>query len=195
MASPMRIDVKLPGPRPTTIPSGAPGRTPSSSTAASRSPARAARPRRSGATAQTAPKDVAVSKAKITVDPHAPVRLVDMAEGNDGARGWEPVASVLGPLDERDRAVEVRLEIAPLLRVEAGDAVEVEVRHRRRGLVAVADRERRAGDGLGDAERPGGSTDERRLARPELAGDGDHVPDPETLGERCGERLRLGRRS
>src|SRR5690242_1560860 len=99
--------VKLPGPRPTTIPSIARGSSTSSSTAARRSPARAARPRRPGVTAQTAPNDVAVSKAKITVDPHGAVRLVDVTERNHGACLGEPIAAVLGPFDEGDRPVEV----------------------------------------------------------------------------------------
>jgi len=73
-----------------------------------------------------------VSKAKIffTVDAHLPVRLVDVVERNGRARFGQPVAAVLGPLDEGDGAVEVRLEVGPLLRIDAGDAVQVEVRNR-----------------------------------------------------------------
>ena len=62
--------------------------------------------------------------------------------------------------------------------IEPREAVEVEVRDRRRRLVAVPDREGRARDRLGDAERPRGAADERRLAGAELAGDGDDVARP-----------------
>src|SRR2546423_61146 len=153
----MRMLVKLPGPRPTTIRSIWAGSSTSSSTARRRSPARGVCARRSGVRAQTAPKEVEVSKAKIvvvTVDPHPPVRLVDVNEPNGRARVRQPVAAVLRPLDERHGAVEIWLEVAPLLRVDGGEAVEVEVRHRHGGLVAVADRERRARDRLAPPPRP-----------------------------------------
>src|SRR5207245_7613296 len=111
-------------------------------TAARRSPARLRRAVSPRLVPQTAPNDVAVSKAKVvfTRDPDAAVGLVDVAEGNDRPRPGEPVASVLGPLHERDGAVEVGLEVAPLFGVEAGDAVEVEMRDGRRRSVPVADR-------------------------------------------------------
>ena len=90
IARPMRMLVKLPGPRPTTIPSivarvGDELVDRGEQVAGARG-ARRGRPARAP---QTAPKEVAVSKAKIvfTVDPHAPVRLVDVAEGNGRARG------------------------------------------------------------------------------------------------------------
>src|SRR6185312_12906281 len=143
----MRMLVKLPGPRPTTMPSMPAGSPTRRSTAARTSPARSARSRAPVDTPQTAPNDVAVSKAKITVDPHAPVRLVDVPESNDGARIRQPVTAVLGPFDEGDGAVEVGLQVAPLLRVEPRDPVQIEVRDRRRRLIAVPDREGRAGDG------------------------------------------------
>src|ERR1044071_9468518 len=108
----MRMLVKLPGPRPTTIRSIS---------------ARAVSPR---LVPQTAPKVVAVSKAKvfITRDPDPAVGLVDVAEGNRRPSSGEPVAAVLGPFNEGDGAVEVRLQVGPLLGLEAGDAVQVEVR-------------------------------------------------------------------
>ena len=81
----------------------------------------------------------------------------------------------LGPLDEHDRVVEVRLEVAPLRRRDAREAVEVEVRDVDRAGVAVADREGRARDRRGHAERAAGAAHERRLARAELARDGDDV--------------------
>ena len=40
----------------------------------------------------------------------------------------EPGAGVLGPLDEGNRAIEVGLEVAPVLGAELVDAVEVEMR-------------------------------------------------------------------
>ena len=75
-----------------------------------------------------------MSKARVVItrDPDPPVRLVDVTEGNDRPRPREPGSAVLGPLDERDRAVEVRLQVAPLLRIEPGEAVEIEVRDRNR---------------------------------------------------------------
>src|SRR5581483_2930500 len=190
----MRMLVKLPGPRPATIASISRGSSTSSSTAASRSPAREARACLPSDVAQTAPNDVAVSKAKITVDPHASMRFVDVPEGNRRPRAREPVAAVLGPFDEGDRAVEVRLEIAPLLRVEARDAVEVEMRDRNRRLVAVPDREGRARDSAGHTERPCRTADERRLSRTELSRDGDDVARGELRREPPRERLRLLRR-
>src|SRR5260221_13916957 len=165
VARPMRMLVKLPGPRPTTMPSIAAGSSTSRSTASSRSPARAAWSRRSGVSAQTAPNDVAVSKAKIvfTVDFHLPVRLVDVTERNGRSDLRQPLASVLRPLDERNRAVEVRLEVAPLLGVDPGEPVKVEVCDGNGRVVAVSDRERRARDGLAHTERACRTADERRL--------------------------------
>ena len=59
----------------------------------------------------------------------------------------QPAARVLGPLDEHNRAIEVGLEIAPSLRAEPVEPVEVEMSDRDAPLVAVADRVRRARDG------------------------------------------------
>ena len=57
------------------------------------------------------------------------------------ARRREGIGRRLGPLDEADRVLEVRLEVAPLGGGEALEAVEVEVRDvHRLGRVAVADR-------------------------------------------------------
>src|SRR6266536_1820828 len=170
IASPMRMLVKLPGPRPATIPSIARGSSTSSSTIASRSPAFSRDPRPPLVSAQTAPKEVAVSKAKIvcTGDGDAAVRLVDVVEGNADADLRQPGAAVLGPLDEGDRPLEVRLKVAPLGRFDARKPVEVEVGDRRGRLVAVADREGRAGDRLVDAQRARRATDEGGLAGAEL---------------------------
>src|SRR4051812_27639934 len=185
--------VKLPGPRPTTIPASSEGSPTSSSTAASRSPAFARRARAPPVTAATAPKVVAVSKAKIVigVDAHPAGGLVDVTEGNDRPRFRQPFAAVLGPFDEGDRPVEVRLEVAPVGCVQAGEAVEVEVGDGRRSVVAVADRERGARDGVGDAECARRAADERRLPRAEVASHGDDVSLPQTRGKSGRERLGL----
>ena len=71
----------------------------------------------------------------------------------------------LRPLDEDDRVVEVRLEVAPLGRRDAREAVEVEMGDRDPPAVAVTDRERRARHRLGHAERSARAADERRLPR------------------------------
>src|SRR5579884_4106812 len=190
----MRMLVKLPGPRPTTIPSRLVGSATRRSMATRTSPARPARSRSPVEVPQTAPNEVAVSKAKITVDPHGAMRLVDVTERNDGTGLGEPVAAVLRPLDERDGPVEVRLEVAPLLGVDPLHAVQVEVGDGRRRVVAVADCEGGARDRAGDTEGARRAADERRLPGAEVARDGDDVTRPEELGEARGDRLGLRRR-
>src|SRR5690348_1927875 len=200
VARPMRTPVKLPGPVPTTSASIAPGCRParrtSSSAAASTSRASVSRSPTTSPSHRSAHdvREVAVSKAKIvlTLDPDPAVRLVDVLERHRGSHRRQPGARVLGPLDEGNRAIEVRLEVAPVLGAEAPDAVEVEVRDGGVPGVAVADRVGRARDGLADAERAARSTDERRLAGAELAGDRDDVARRERGREPCCERLRLG---
>jgi hypothetical protein len=59
--------------------------------------------------------------------------------------------------------------------------------------VAVADCERRARDRPGHAEGAAGAADERRLARAELAGDGDDVARAQLGRELRGELLGLCR--
>ena len=70
-----------------------------------------------------------MSKAKIvfTRDPNAAVRFVDVVKRNRDTCGREPVPAVLRPFDEGDGAVEVRLQVPPLLGIEPRDPVEVEV--------------------------------------------------------------------
>ena len=72
---------------------------------------------------------MAVSKAKI-IRSMLTFRggSVDVLERNGDAGFGEPVSAVLGPFDEGDRAVEVRLEVPPLLGIEPGEAIEIEVR-------------------------------------------------------------------
>ena len=104
----MRIDVKLPGPVPTTSASMSAGSRPASRTSesaaasterasVSRSPATSP-----SHTSEHAVALVAVSKAKIvvTLDPDAPAFLVDVAESDRRAHGRQPAARALGPLDE-----------------------------------------------------------------------------------------------
>ena len=90
-------------PAPTTIASRSRGevrRASSSSTSASTAPARAtARRALAVPRAQTAPTDVAVSKARIVcqlVDPDRPVRLVDVLERNPRARAGASAAPCSG---------------------------------------------------------------------------------------------------
>src|SRR5439155_9052301 len=92
---------------------------------------------------------------------------------------WERAGRRLGPLDEADRVLEVRLEIAPLGRGEPLEPEEVEVRDVGVAGVAVADGEGRARDRRCDAERPACAADEGRLAAAELARDRDDVADDE----------------
>src|SRR5215207_341222 len=201
VARPIRRPVKLPGPVPTTRASIWPGSKPtsraSSSAAAStafavvtRSPSTA--PSRTRAHVAT---EVAVSKAKIVLilelDRDAAARLVDVLQSHGRPYRRQPRARVLRPLDERNRAIEVRLEVAPLLRLERDHAVEVEVRDGNGCLVAMADRERRAGDRPFDAERAAGAADERGLARAEVSRDGDDVAGAERDGEPRPEAFRL----
>src|SRR5437879_4556508 len=90
----------------------------------------------------------------------------------------------LRPLDERDRVVEVRLQVAPLRRRDARVAVEIEVGDDDAVTrVAMADRVARARDALADAERAAGAADEGRLARAELARDRDDVAGCEAAGQ------------
>jgi hypothetical protein len=106
-----------------------------------------------------------------------------MLESNsDASRRQNPLPR-LGPLDEYDRVVEVRLEIAPLRRRHVSEAKEVEVRHVDSTLVPLTDGVRRARDWTFDAERARGAADERRLAGAELARDRHDVARAQVGGE------------
>src|SRR6478735_5294878 len=85
----------------------------------------------------------------------------------------------LGPLDERNGSVEVRLEVAPFGGGEPREAVQVEVGDGEGAVVEVADRKCGARDRLLDLELPARAPDERRLARAELALHEDDVPRPQ----------------
>ena len=109
----------------------------------------------------------------------------EMLQLDARAGGRERVGAGLGPLDEDDGAVEVRLEIAPLGGREAAEAVEVEVRHVHDPRVAMPDRERRARHARRHAERPRGTADERRLPDAELSGQEDDVAGNEPAARRA----------
>ena len=118
-----------------------------------------------------------------------------MPQTHREARRGQDALARLGPLDERDRSVEVRLEVPPLRRRDAFEAVEVEVRDLDAlAVVAVADGVGRARHALAHAERAAGAADEGRLAGAELARDGDDVAGCELPRELRRERLCLLRR-
>ena len=201
VARPILVLVKLPGPVPTTSASRSRGRAEarrrSASTSSSRVFATEARSPRTSPSSRSAlvATSVAVSKARTStrrffqqrpvcrVDEDAPDVRRDVLEPD--MRPWlrQNTGPGLRPLDEHDRVLEVRLEVAPLRRREAAKAVEVEMGDVDRPAVAVADRERRARDTSRDAERAAGPADERRLARTELARDEDDVTGRESAGE------------
>src|SRR5439155_13670259 len=91
------------------------------------------------------------------------------------ARGRKRAGRRLGPLDEADRVLEVRLEVAPLRRRDALEAEEIEVRDVRIARVAVADGEGRARHVPGDPELAARAADEGGLAAAELAGHRDDI--------------------
>ena len=115
-----------------------------------------------------------------------------MPQTHREARRRQDALPRLRPFDERDRPLEVRLEVSPLRNRDALEAVEVEVRYLDTvAVVAVADRVGGARDALADAKRTARAADESRLAGAELAGDGDDVAGREPPRELRGERLRL----
>src|SRR5581483_8986618 len=208
-ASPIRKPVKLPGPVPTASASRSAGPSPCPrrirSAAARTSTARhvaspSGSPSRTSAVVAT---EVAVSSARISTEDafeQAWFRALQHDKSTGGVEvpearrhpcRREPARARLGPLDEADRVLEVRLQRAPFRRVDPLEAVEVEVAH---APVAVPDRVRRTRHGPVDAERAGGPADERRLARAELARDRHDVAGLEARGEAGGDALRLGGR-
>src|SRR5215469_11393294 len=150
VARPIRIEVKLPGPVPTTSASRSPSASPASCTSSSAATrTERASVRRSPAVSPSQTRAqvvtcVAVSKAKIvlTLDPDLPVALVDVLERHRGAQRRQPAAGVLGPLHEANRAIEVRLQIGPPFPADSLEPVEVEMADRDTPGVTVADRER-----------------------------------------------------
>ena len=109
------------------------------------------------------------------------------------ARGGrrQPALAGFRPFDEDDRVVEVRLEVAPLLRVDADEAEEVEVADVRVAGVPVPDREGRAGHRRGHAERAARAPDEGRLPGAELTGDGDDVAEVEACESHLFRQIEL----
>jgi hypothetical protein len=115
-------------------------------------------------------------------------------EAHGDAHGRQDSGSRLGPLDEDDRVVEVGLEVSPLRRGDVPEAEEVEMRDVDAPVIAVADREGRARDGIRHAQRTACPPDEGRLAGAELPGDGDDVPNSQVGDELRCELFGLGRR-
>jgi hypothetical protein len=107
------------------------------------------------------------------------------------AHGREGSGRCLRPLDEADRVLEVRLEIAPLGRRKTLKAIEIEVGDIRPARIAVADREGRARHRALDPERPARAAHESRLPGAELARDGDDVAEAELPREAGGDGLGL----
>ena len=110
---------------------------------------------------------------------------------------WQRVAAGRRPLDERDR---VRPEVVvpgEQLRVgAAAEPVQVEVvQHLAVApVVALRQREGRAGDGAAHAAGAQRRADERRLAGAQVALDGDERRRTQLCGQRTRELPRLGRR-
>src|SRR5436305_11018035 len=189
----MRTPVKLPGPRP--IASASRSRAaapPCRSSASTSSSSVTARETRSPSTSPSSTSAlvatfVAVSKATVsTVDRNRPAAVFSMTQTHRYARGRQHSESCLRPLDERDRPLEIRLEIPPLRSRHALKAIQVEMRDLDAvSVVAVADRERRARDAVVHAERATRTADERRLPRSELAGHGDDVTTAELCRDAC----------
>ena len=115
-------------------------------------------------------------------------------ESDAHARRRQDAGAGLGPLDEHDRVVEVRLEVPPLRRRDVAKAEEVEVRDVDAAVIAVTDREGRARDRLRHTERAARAPHESRLAGTELARDGDDVTGPQVGNEARRELLGLCRR-
>jgi hypothetical protein len=118
-----------------------------------------------------------VSNARISilVNRDKPSAAVAVLEQDGDTRRRQDAFARLGPFDEDDRVVEVRLEVSPLGRRDLAEAEEVEVRDVDAPVVAVTDGEGRARDRLRDAEGAARAAHERRLPRAQLARDGDDI--------------------
>ena len=140
---------------------------------------------------------VAVSKARISIAANRdkPVSFFAILELDLDARRRQNAGSRFRPLDEDDRVVEVGLEVPPLRRRHAAKAKEVEVGHVDAALVPMTDGVRGACDCSFDAERTARTTDERRLARSELARDRHDVAGAQIRSEARSDLLRLFRRA
>ncbi len=114
-----------------------------------------------------------------------------MEQADGGARSGNDSGAGLGPLDEDDRVLEVRLEIAPLRGRHPLESVEVEVRDDHVPFVAMADREGRAGYVAREPERAASASDESRLPRAEVPRDRDDVAGPKIRGQLRPDLLRL----
>ena len=110
----------------------------------------------------------------------------DMLQQQGDCGRWESSMSCFRPFDERNRTVEVRLDIAPLRVAQPVEPVEVEMCDDRCPVVEVADRERRARHGLVDAERR-----DRRHARASSCPHRDRRAGGRCRPARAGRRARL----
>src|SRR5439155_6718899 len=148
---PMRTPVKLPGPTPTASASTSRVCIPACRSSASMSSSRVtARDVRSPSTSPSSTSAlvatlVAVSNARITIvlNRDKPDVAAAVLESHGRPRGRENAGTGLGPLDEDDRVLEIRLQVPPLRRRDVAEAEEIEVRDVDAPPVPVADRERR----------------------------------------------------
>src|SRR4051812_6775599 len=122
------------------------------------------------------------------------MRPVHVRQTYRDPQGRQHTGRGLGPFDEADRVLEVRLEVTPLRGGDALEPEQIEVGDIRVSGIAVADGEGRARHMCGDTERAAGTADEGRLAAPELSGDGDDVARHELAREPYSDRLGLRRR-
>src|SRR4051794_24404783 len=191
---PMRTPVKLPGPIPTASASSsrvwAPAWRSSASTSSSSVTARDVRsPSTSpSATSALVATSVAVSNARISiaVNRDKPRPAVAVLEPDADARLRQDAGARLGPFDEDDRIVEVRLEVPPLRGRHVAKAEQVEMRDVDTAVIPVPDRECRARDRLRHAERAACAAHEGRLPGAELARHRDDVARAEVGSElRC----------
>src|SRR4029079_13343236 len=173
--SPIRSDVKLPGPVPTTIrPISFGSASAPVSSASTSSSTRAGTPVLSPSTLPSSSSAlvatfVAVSNASVSTVAldQAPV-LAGMSQQDMKSRRGQRVAGSLRPLDEADRSVEIRLEIAPLGRRDALESIEVEMRDIYASTVPMTNREGGAGNGPGHAQSAACPSHERRVLGAQL---------------------------
>jgi hypothetical protein len=117
-----------------------------------------------------------------------------MLESHLNPRSWQNTGARLGPFDEDNGIVEVRLEVSPLRRRDAAEAKEVEMRHVDPPPVAMSDRVRRARDRSLNTERAARTAHEGRLAGAELTRDRHDVAETQICRESDGNLFRLFRR-
>ena len=115
-------------------------------------------------------------------------------ESHGRPRGRENAGTGLGPLDEDDRVLEIRLQVPPLRRRDVAEAEEIEVRDVDAPPVPVTDRESGAGDRARHTAGTARTADKGRLPRAELPRDRDDVPRRQPVRELRRELFGLFRR-